>query len=139
VVLLNSFNCQLVTIVIPESMFVSMKMNALLQIRYIGLSNETPYGLMKFIQVAEKYASHLKIVSLQVWLLTIVQILLYCFFIFVMEASPSILQSVGAKCIPDTNFLLFSDRIHIAFFVELLILQWLNAAIRRGILYYRLI
>ncbi|KAK7369200.1 hypothetical protein VNO80_11235 [Phaseolus coccineus] len=35
------------------------------KIRYIGLSNETPYGLMKFIQVAEKYASHLKIVSLQ--------------------------------------------------------------------------
>ncbi|WVZ24046.1 hypothetical protein V8G54_002590 [Vigna mungo] len=34
-------------------------------IRYIGLSNETPYGLMKFIQVAEKYASHLKIVSVQ--------------------------------------------------------------------------
>ncbi|KAL2343216.1 hypothetical protein Fmac_004501 [Flemingia macrophylla] len=34
-------------------------------IRYIGLSNETPYGLMKFIHVAEKYASHLKIVSLQ--------------------------------------------------------------------------
>ncbi|KAK7399720.1 hypothetical protein VNO78_10909 [Psophocarpus tetragonolobus] len=35
------------------------------KIRYVGLSNETPYGLMKFIQVAEKYASHLKIVSLQ--------------------------------------------------------------------------
>ncbi|KAL5188246.1 Protein tas [Glycine soja] len=34
-------------------------------IRFVGLSNETPYGLMKFIQVAEKYASHLKIVSLQ--------------------------------------------------------------------------
>ncbi|TKY60110.1 tas protein [Spatholobus suberectus] len=36
-----------------------------MSIRYVGLSNETPYGLMKFIQVAEKYASHLKIVSLQ--------------------------------------------------------------------------
>ncbi|XP_020216103.1 uncharacterized protein LOC109799863 isoform X2 [Cajanus cajan] len=35
------------------------------KIRYIGLSNETPYGLMKFIHIAEKYASHLKIVSLQ--------------------------------------------------------------------------
>uniref|UniRef100_A0A0R0JWL7 NADP-dependent oxidoreductase domain-containing protein n=1 Tax=Glycine max TaxID=3847 RepID=A0A0R0JWL7_SOYBN len=35
------------------------------KIRFVGLSNETPYGLMKFIQVAEKYASHLKIVSLQ--------------------------------------------------------------------------
>jgi len=57
-------------------------MNARLQIRYIGLSNETPYGLMKFIQVAEKYASHLKIVSLQVWLLTTVQLLYYCFALF---------------------------------------------------------
>ncbi|XP_027345069.1 uncharacterized protein LOC113857412 [Abrus precatorius] len=35
------------------------------KIRYVGLSNETPYGLMKFIQVAEKYASCPKIVSLQ--------------------------------------------------------------------------
>ncbi|XP_073225839.1 uncharacterized protein [Cicer arietinum] len=35
------------------------------KIRYIGLSNETPYGLMKFIRVAEKFASYPKIVSLQ--------------------------------------------------------------------------
>ncbi|GAU18766.1 hypothetical protein TSUD_80550 [Trifolium subterraneum] len=35
------------------------------KIRYIGLSNETPYGLMKFIQVAENFASFPKIVSLQ--------------------------------------------------------------------------
>lgn len=35
------------------------------KIRYIGLSNETPYGLMKFIQVAEKNSSYPKIVSLQ--------------------------------------------------------------------------
>ncbi|KAK7318893.1 hypothetical protein RJT34_03600 [Clitoria ternatea] len=35
------------------------------KIRYVGLSNETPYGLMKFIQVAEKYTSYPKIVSLQ--------------------------------------------------------------------------
>jgi aryl-alcohol dehydrogenase-like predicted oxidoreductase len=41
-------------------------MKVSLQIRYIGLSNETPYGLMKFIQVAEKFASFPKIVSLQV-------------------------------------------------------------------------
>ncbi|KAK7359148.1 hypothetical protein VNO77_01095 [Canavalia gladiata] len=34
------------------------------KIRYVGLSNETPYGLMKFIQVAEK-CSCPKIVSLQ--------------------------------------------------------------------------
>lgn len=53
-----------------------------LQIRYIGLSNETPYGLMKFIQVAEKYASHLKIVSLQVLSLITVELLLYFCFIF---------------------------------------------------------
>ncbi|XP_057421434.1 uncharacterized protein LOC130715364 isoform X2 [Lotus japonicus] len=35
------------------------------KIRYIGLSNETPYGVMKFIQAAEKFASYPKIVSLQ--------------------------------------------------------------------------
>ncbi|XP_061362571.1 uncharacterized protein LOC133306289 [Gastrolobium bilobum] len=35
------------------------------KIRYIGLSNETPYGVMKFIQVAEKFPSFPKIVSLQ--------------------------------------------------------------------------
>ncbi|KAJ1426200.1 NADP-dependent oxidoreductase domain [Sesbania bispinosa] len=35
------------------------------KIRYIGLSNETPYGVMKFIQVAEKFASYPKIISLQ--------------------------------------------------------------------------
>lgn len=37
-----------------------------MQIRYIGLSNETPYGVMKFIQVTEKFACYPKIVSLQV-------------------------------------------------------------------------
>lgn len=37
-----------------------------MQIRYVGLSNETPYGVMKFIQVAEKFACYPKIVSLQV-------------------------------------------------------------------------
>ncbi|KAF7818260.1 Protein tas [Senna tora] len=35
------------------------------KIRYIGLSNETPYGVMKFIQAAEKFACFPKIVSLQ--------------------------------------------------------------------------
>ncbi|OIW17938.1 hypothetical protein TanjilG_17774 [Lupinus angustifolius] len=35
------------------------------KIRYVGLSNETPYGVMKFIQVAEKFACSPKIVSLQ--------------------------------------------------------------------------
>ncbi|KAK4263326.1 hypothetical protein QN277_028756 [Acacia crassicarpa] len=35
------------------------------KIRYIGLSNETPYGVMKFIQVAEKSPCHPRIVSLQ--------------------------------------------------------------------------
>jgi len=110
-------------------------MNALLQIRYIGLSNETPYGLMKFIQVAEKYASHLKIVSLQVWLLTTIRLLLYYYFVyFLHHGSLTLNTSISwMKFIPGANFLLFSDRIHITFFVELLILQWLNAAIRRGI------
>ncbi|KAM7275554.1 hypothetical protein ACFE04_017420 [Oxalis oulophora] len=35
------------------------------KIRYIGLSNETPYGVMKFLQMAEKYAGNCRIVSLQ--------------------------------------------------------------------------
>ncbi|KAK4558530.1 hypothetical protein RGQ29_008030 [Quercus rubra] len=35
------------------------------KIRYIGLSNETPYGIMKFIQIAERGPGHPKIVSMQ--------------------------------------------------------------------------
>lgn len=35
------------------------------KIRYIGLSNETPYGLMKFLQVAAHSSLHSRIVSLQ--------------------------------------------------------------------------
>ncbi|MED6124449.1 hypothetical protein PIB30_058961 [Stylosanthes scabra] len=35
------------------------------KIRYVGLSNETPYGMMKFIQVAEKNTCYPKIVTLQ--------------------------------------------------------------------------
>ncbi|KAL4277738.1 hypothetical protein AHAS_Ahas20G0337200 [Arachis hypogaea] len=35
------------------------------KIRYVGLSNETPYGMMKFIQVAEKDTCYPKIVTLQ--------------------------------------------------------------------------
>lgn len=35
------------------------------KIRYVGLSNETPYGLMKFLQVAERGTCHSKIVSVQ--------------------------------------------------------------------------
>ncbi|KAJ0975655.1 hypothetical protein J5N97_017620 [Dioscorea zingiberensis] len=35
------------------------------KIRYIGLSNETPYGLMKFLEVAKNIALGLKVVSLQ--------------------------------------------------------------------------
>ncbi|XP_010244620.1 PREDICTED: uncharacterized protein LOC104588408 isoform X2 [Nelumbo nucifera] len=35
------------------------------KIRYIGLSNETPYGLMKFLQLAKDITGHPKIVSLQ--------------------------------------------------------------------------
>ncbi|KAJ8453224.1 hypothetical protein Cgig2_008108 [Carnegiea gigantea] len=36
------------------------------KIRYIGLSNETPYGVMKFVQAADKVDGLSKIVSLQV-------------------------------------------------------------------------
>ncbi|KAB2616174.1 aldo-keto reductase-like [Pyrus ussuriensis x Pyrus communis] len=36
------------------------------KIRYVGLSNETPYGVMKFVQVAERSTCRPKIVSLQV-------------------------------------------------------------------------
>ncbi|CAK7349647.1 unnamed protein product [Dovyalis caffra] len=35
------------------------------KIRYIGVSNETPYGVMKFSQVAERVAHYPKIVSVQ--------------------------------------------------------------------------
>ncbi|WMV47532.1 hypothetical protein MTR67_040917 [Solanum verrucosum] len=35
------------------------------KIRYIGLSNETPYGIMKFQQVAKSRAGNLQIVSVQ--------------------------------------------------------------------------
>ncbi|KAJ6373887.1 hypothetical protein OIU78_029559 [Salix suchowensis] len=35
------------------------------KIRYIGVSNETPYGVMKFIQVADRIAHYPKIVSVQ--------------------------------------------------------------------------
>ncbi|KAL8151431.1 hypothetical protein V2J09_021239 [Rumex salicifolius] len=35
------------------------------KIRYIGLSNETPYGVMKFQQVAEKVETFQKIISVQ--------------------------------------------------------------------------
>ncbi|KAK6940891.1 NADP-dependent oxidoreductase domain [Dillenia turbinata] len=42
------------------------------KIRYIGLSNETPYGLMKFLQVAET-AGYPSIVSLQVLSMIFIQ------------------------------------------------------------------
>ncbi|KAM7495933.1 hypothetical protein LguiA_020347 [Lonicera macranthoides] len=35
------------------------------KIRYIGLSNETPYGIMKFLQVAERLPGYPRIVSVQ--------------------------------------------------------------------------
>ncbi|WOK93337.1 hypothetical protein Cni_G02034 [Canna indica] len=35
------------------------------KIRYIGLSNETPYGVMKFLQISSYIHSNLKIVSVQ--------------------------------------------------------------------------
>ncbi|XP_057776570.1 uncharacterized protein LOC130995337 isoform X2 [Salvia miltiorrhiza] len=35
------------------------------KIRYIGLSNETPYGLMKFLHVAEGVSSNARVVSVQ--------------------------------------------------------------------------
>lgn len=37
-----------------------------LQIRYIGLSNETPYGLMKFLHVAEGVSCNARVISVQV-------------------------------------------------------------------------
>ncbi|KAF3662699.1 hypothetical protein FXO37_12317 [Capsicum annuum] len=38
------------------------------KIRYIGLSNETPYDIMKFQQVAKSRAANLQIVAVQLWL-----------------------------------------------------------------------
>lgn len=37
-----------------------------MQIRYVGLSNETPYGIMKFVQEAERDPRNPKIISVQV-------------------------------------------------------------------------
>lgn len=37
----------------------------LMLIRYVGLSNETPYGLMKFLHVAECSSTRVRILSLQ--------------------------------------------------------------------------
>lgn len=37
----------------------------LILIRYVGVSNETPYGLMKFLQVSENESSYPRIVSVQ--------------------------------------------------------------------------
>lgn len=36
------------------------------KIRYFGLSNETPYGVMKFLQAAERVAGYPKMISVQV-------------------------------------------------------------------------
>ncbi|KAF5731494.1 hypothetical protein HS088_TW18G00172 [Tripterygium wilfordii] len=35
------------------------------KVRYIGLSNETPYGIMKFVQSAEKVSHYPRIISIQ--------------------------------------------------------------------------
>lgn len=40
-----------------------------MQIRYVGLSNETPYGLMKFLQVSENESCYPRIISVQVLVL----------------------------------------------------------------------
>lgn len=37
-----------------------------MQIRYVGLSNETPYGIMKFVQEAQRDPRNPKIISVQV-------------------------------------------------------------------------
>lgn len=37
-----------------------------LQIRYVGLSNETPYGVVKFVQAAQRDSCLPKIISVQV-------------------------------------------------------------------------
>ena len=51
------------------------------QIRYIGLSNETPYGVMKFAHINERYPHIPKVVSLQVLEVNILRLIL--FFIFI--------------------------------------------------------
>lgn len=37
----------------------------LMPIRYVGLSNETPYGVMKFLQLAKDVGHYRNIVSVQ--------------------------------------------------------------------------
>lgn len=47
------------------------------QIRYIGLSNETPYGVMKFAHTGERFPHFPKLVSLQVLELNILVLILF--------------------------------------------------------------
>ncbi|MBA0741540.1 hypothetical protein Gogos_014685 [Gossypium gossypioides] len=88
------------------------------KIRYIGLSNETPYGVMKFLHFAENNVRYPKIISVQV----------VCAFMV-----KSNMPSVSLICIGGADKLIFF-RIHIACSAELLILEWLSAVIMRGTL-----
>lgn len=52
------------------------------QIRYIGLSNETPYGVMKFAHIGERYPHVPKVVSLQVLELNILSDSIFHFYCY---------------------------------------------------------
>ncbi|KAF5180746.1 Voltage-gated potassium channel subunit beta-1 [Thalictrum thalictroides] len=56
---------QLCSVPIEEQVIALQRAVSVGKIRYIGLSNETPYGLMKFLQVAKNTSGYPKIVSVQ--------------------------------------------------------------------------
>lgn len=85
-----------------------------MQIRYVGLSNETPYGLMKFLQVSENESCYPRIISVQVLVLK----LRVCFSLFLKW----LLTTVFPICRTLTTC-----------FAEILIWEWLNAVIMKGI------
>ncbi|XP_023526181.1 uncharacterized protein LOC111789740 isoform X1 [Cucurbita pepo subsp. pepo] len=56
---------QYCSVTIEEQLYALSKAADAGKIRYIGLSNETPYGVMKFAHTGEKYPHFPKVVSLQ--------------------------------------------------------------------------
>lgn len=69
---------QYCSVTIEEQLYALSKAADAGKIRYIGLSNETPYGVMKFAHTGEKYPHFPKVVSLQVLDLNILVLILFC-------------------------------------------------------------
>ena len=95
-----------------------------MQIRYVGLSNETPYGIMKFVQEAERDPRNPKIISVQVvYNSFLVQNISGFFFLPPLSFSGFLADATCFLC----------DRTHTTCSAELLILEWRNVVIMRGI------